>query len=172
MMICALRKNVRNQENREQRNRNASRIEVRKLTEIPPTLIRTNRSTPTHLRGLDWNSSGWIEGPRWTLTQRARKEIGGFSMLQPPGLWSALWCRGLKVAARPTINGLSLDFNSAGWDCFLFCTNSAKARALAPSPFQRFPKAQLGLPFPQSHRSRMAKVEARSARICVHRGFG
>ena len=57
------------------------------------------RVTPAHLRGLDWNSSGWIEGLAGRILNEREKKSADFLCGGHLGLWSALWRRGLKVAA-------------------------------------------------------------------------
>ena len=57
------------------------------------------RVTPAHLRGLDWNSSGWIEGLAGHLLNEREKKSADFLCGGHLGLWSSLWRRGLKVAA-------------------------------------------------------------------------
>jgi hypothetical protein len=55
--------------------------------------------TPAHLQGLDWNSSGWIEALAGHLLSEREKKSADFLCGGHLGLWSALWRRGLKVAA-------------------------------------------------------------------------
>jgi len=57
------------------------------------------RVTPAHLRGLDWNSSGWIEGLAGHLLNEREKKSADFLCGGHLGLWSSLWRLGLKVAA-------------------------------------------------------------------------
>jgi hypothetical protein len=55
--------------------------------------------TPAHLRGLDWNSSGWIEGLAGHLLNEREKKSADFLCGGHLGLWSSLWRLGLKVTA-------------------------------------------------------------------------
>jgi hypothetical protein len=55
--------------------------------------------TPAHLRGLDWNSAGWIEGLAGHLLNERERKSANFLCGGHLGLWSALWRRGLKVSA-------------------------------------------------------------------------
>jgi len=54
--------------------------------------------TPLHLRGLDWNSSGWIEGLAGRMLSEREKKSADFLCGGRLGLWSAQWRRGLKGA--------------------------------------------------------------------------
>ncbi len=65
-----------------------------------PNTDRLNRlrTAPLHLRGLDWNASGWIEGLAGRLLNEREKKSADFLCGGHLGSWSALWLRGLKVA--------------------------------------------------------------------------
>ena len=72
--------------------------------------------TPAHLRGLDWNSSGWIEGLAGRLLNEREKKSADFLCGGHLGLWSPLWRRGLKVAAIGVV-ALLLPKLFAPWIC-------------------------------------------------------
>jgi hypothetical protein len=61
------------------------------------------RVTPEPLRGLDWNSSGWIEGLAGHLLNEREKKSADFLCGGHLGLWSDLWRIGLKVAATGVV---------------------------------------------------------------------
>jgi hypothetical protein len=81
-------------------DRNDDEIDVVREEDWKNTEATSNHQvTPTHLRGLDWNSSGWIEGLAGRILNEREKKSADFLCGGHLGLWSALWRRGLKVAA-------------------------------------------------------------------------